>query len=119
MTKISDAELEVLKVLWEKKQANSFDIIEALKENNWNDNTVRTLIKRLQDKKAIKIISKEGKTYTYTACINENEYKLEESKNFLNKLYNGSINEMLVCFAKQEKLSKEELKKLLDEIEED
>lgn len=119
MIKISDAEFEVLKVLWKNGKANSFDIIEELKNNNWNDNTVRTLIKRLQDKKAIKIVSKEGKTYTYSACINENQYKLEESKNFLNKLYNGSINEMLVCFAKQEKLSKEDLKKLIDEIDED
>lgn len=61
MIKISDAELEVMQVFWNKKVANSFDIIDTLKSKNWNDNTVRTLIKRLQAKKAIGIVKQEGK----------------------------------------------------------
>ena len=74
MIKISDAELEVMQVFWGKKEANSFDVIEALKDKNWSDNTVRTLIKRLQAKKAITIVKQEGKVYYYKSLINENEY---------------------------------------------
>lgn len=117
MIKISDAELEVMQVLWKMKIANSFDVINELKDKNWSDNTIRTLIKRLQDKKAIDIDRQEGKVYYYKAIINENEYKIKESNNFINKLYNGSVSEMLLCFAKENKLSKKDLEELIKQID--
>ena len=101
MIKISDAELEVMQVFWGKKEANSFDVIEALKDKNWSDNTVRTLIKRLQAKKA----------------IHENEYKITESNKFIDKLYNGYVSDMLLCFAKENKLSKKDLEDLIKKID--
>lgn len=61
MKKISDSELEVLKVIWNKKNASSLEIINELSEFNWNKNTIRTLIKRLLEKDAIEITEKERK----------------------------------------------------------
>lgn len=119
MVKISDAEFEVMQVFWNKKIANSFDIIDALKDKNWSDNTIRTLIKRLQAKKAIGIVKQEGKIYFYEPLIDEEVYKIKESNNFINKLYNGSINEMLLCFAKENKLSKKDLEDLIKKIEDE
>lgn len=118
MIKISDSELEIMKILWDKGVCTSFDIIEEIKkENDWNDSTIRTLMARLQSKGAIKITEKNGRVYSYIAVINENEYALKESKNLLQKFYNGSINNMLLNFTKQNELSKEELKSLIDMIE--
>ena len=82
MVRISEAELEVLQIIWEKKQATSFDIIENLKHKIWTNNTVRTLFKRLYQKGAITILRKEGKTFIYTAKINETEYQKKESNHF-------------------------------------
>ena len=56
MKKISDAELEVLKVIWDKNIVTSLDIIYELRRYNWSNNTVRTLIKRLYKKGAIEIV---------------------------------------------------------------
>ena len=118
MLKISDSELEVIKILWNRGDCTSFDIIDELKKtNNWNDSTIRTLMARLQSKGAIKIINKSGRVYTYNAVIKENEYTLKESKNFLEKFYKGSINNMLLSFAKQKELSKENLERLINMIE--
>ncbi len=47
MKRISNAELEVMKIIWKEKAVKSKKIIEQVKDFNWNDNTVRTLINRL------------------------------------------------------------------------
>lgn len=116
MVRISDAELEVMNVIWEKESATSFEIINELKEFNWSDNTVRTLIKRLVDKKAIGILKKTGKTYIYVAKIKEDEYRLKRIKNFLKQFYNGSLNEMVMNFISSDEISKDELKSLVEQI---
>ena len=117
MVKISEAELEVMQVIWEKKKATSFDIIEKLKQKKWSDNTVRTLIKRLYKKGAIDIVKKEGKTFTYAPKIKETEYQKKEGKRFLETIFRGSIDDLVLNFVKEEKLSKERLEKLLEKIE--
>jgi BlaI family penicillinase repressor len=100
MKKISDAELEVLKIIWKKEKVNSLDIINELEEFNWNNNTVRTLIKRLLEKEAIEIIEKNGKSFTYVAKIEEDEFKFEKTKNLLNQLFDGDINKLLENYNK-------------------
>lgn len=116
--KVTDAELEVLKILWKKEQATSFDIIDELgKKKDWNDSTIRTLIKRLQDKNVIKQVKKEGKTYIYEAIIKEDEFKTQENHNFLNKIYDGSLKNMLLHFTKKQELKKEDLEELMDLID--
>lgn len=117
MVKISDAEIEVMKVIWEKKEVTSLEIIRELESHNWNDNTIRTLINRLIAKKAVGIAKKEGKTYTYVPLIKEDEYKAKRTSNLLKQLYHGSVNEMLLNFVDSNELSKNELKNLLDQIE--
>lgn len=118
--KITDAELEVLKIIWEKEKVTSFDIIEVLKKSkDWNESTIRTLINRLQKKGAIIPIEKNGKTYTYKANILQNEYVVEESKSFVKKLYNGSLQNMLLNFVKSKELSKEDLQNLINLIDEE
>lgn len=118
MTKISDAELEVMKILWDRETVTSFDIINELNgKQEWTEATIRTLINRLQKKDAIKIVEKNGKTYTYKANISEEDYKIEESDSFIKKLYNGSLSEMVLNFVKQERLSKDDLDELRKLIE--
>lgn len=122
MNKITEAELEIMKVLWENKEATSLQIIdEVSKMTNWNKNTIKTLISRLVEKQAISVDKNKGNLYLYTPNISIDEYKSEENKNFLKKLYNGSINDMLLTFAKSNELTRkdlEELMKLIDSEEE-
>lgn len=117
MVRISDAELEVMKIIWKEKEATSLEIIKKLEDCNWNDNTIRTLINRLITKKAVGISKKEGKTYTYVPLIKENEYKVKRSINFVKQFYNGSINEMMLNFIDAKEMSKEDLQYLMDKID--
>jgi len=76
MIKISDAEIEVMKVIWEKKEVTSLEIIQKLNDRNWNDNTIRTLINRLIAKKAVGIAKKEGKAVNFKKDLKKKD-KLE------------------------------------------
>ncbi|APM37721.1 BlaI/MecI/CopY family transcriptional regulator [Clostridium kluyveri] len=114
---ISDAELEIMKIIWKSPNITANKIIEKLKgKTEWKPNTIKTLINRLLNKGAIDF-QKEGKEYYYYNLINEEEYKISESKSFLNKIFNGSLNLMLLNFIKTKNLSEkdiEELKKILN-----
>lgn len=119
MPQISDAELEVMKILWETGDATSTQIIERLSEtSDWKPKTIHTLIARLVEKKVIDAKKTDGRSYLYSANVAEEDYKSYASKSFLKQLFNGSINLMVANYVKEQKLTKteiDELKKLLDE----
>ncbi|WBW97411.1 BlaI/MecI/CopY family transcriptional regulator [Oceanirhabdus sp. W0125-5] len=118
LPKISDSELEVMKIIWETNPIKAKQINELLsKEKDWTEQTIKTLINRLLKKEAISF-KKEGRTYLYSPLISEKDYINKESRSFLQKFYDGSLNAMFSYFIKDKSLSKndiEELKKLLDE----
>lgn len=115
---ISEAEIEVMKVLWEKGEITAKEIIcEIEKTNSWKPKTIQTLITRLVAKGAVSTEKKDAKSYIYSAAVKKEEYQRYANKSFIRKLYNGSLNLMLASFIKDEKLSKqdiEELKKILE-----
>lgn len=116
---ISEAELEVMKILWEVSQATSSQIIDRLTETTeWKPKTIQTLISRLVAKGAIKAESTGSKAFLYSPLVAEEEFKALASKSFLQKVFDGSLNLMVASFIKEEKMTKEEiqsLKRLLDE----
>lgn len=116
--KVSNAEWEVIKVLWEKSPQTSSEIIEAVtKENDWSPKTIHTLISRLVKKEAL-IVNKEDGHYQYTPSVSKQALSKMETKSFVKKIYDGSVQLLLSNFIKDEYLSNEEideLKKILDQ----
>ena len=115
MKKISDAELEVLKVIWDKNIVTSLDIIYELRRYNWSNNTVRTLIKRLLEKEAIEVIGKKNKVYYYKAKIDKEKYKYLRTQNLLNKIFDEKIENLIINYLKYEK-NKEEIIYMINKI---
>ncbi len=109
---ISDAEWQVMKVLWNRSPLTSTEIISELKStNSWSPKTVHTLISRLVKKEAIEV--KKGSKYNlFTSIVTQDECSRVETKSFIEKVYNGSIQMMLKNFIKDEKLSSEEIEEL-------
>lgn len=115
--KISEAEWQIMKVIWEKAPVTAVDIIAALKpRTQWSPTTVYTLIQRLMKKKMIQI--KEGSSpYVYRPLVTKEQVRREENQSFLNRVYDGSLNLMLAQFLDDIQLSDEEiedLRKILD-----
>ncbi|MCU4812825.1 BlaI/MecI/CopY family transcriptional regulator [Bacillus cereus] len=120
LPKISEAELEVMKVLWATKSSlTANEVIQSLEgKSDWSPKTIRTLLNRLVQKKAISSNQEKGKMYTYTPLISQDNYLQLETKSFLKRFYGAALKPLLVNFIREEKLSLEEideLKKILDD----
>lgn len=116
--KISDAEWTIMKIIWKSSQATSAYIVQSLKDKTkWKPATIKTLINRLLNKKAIGF-NKVGNEYYYFPLVSEDECIKLESNSFINKVFNGSIKSMLLTFVESKEISKkdiEELKKILNQ----
>ena len=117
LPQISEAEYEVMRIVWQNAPVSTNEIVERLeKTTSWNPKTIQTLIKRLVTKRAL-TYEKEGRMFVYTPLVAENEYVSQESSSFLNKYYNGNISAMLSAFLDNDKLSAsdiDDLRSLLD-----
>ncbi|MCJ8013079.1 BlaI/MecI/CopY family transcriptional regulator [Paenibacillus sp. KQZ6P-2] len=115
--KISDAEWEVMKVLWANSPISANDVIQVLEVNkDWNPKTVRTLITRLVEKNALGY-TQQGRIYLYYPLVNEDECMRYETQSFIKRIYGGALKPMLVNFLNDEKLTQEdidELKRILE-----
>ncbi|QZY56922.1 BlaI/MecI/CopY family transcriptional regulator [Crassaminicella profunda] len=122
LPKISDAEYEIMKIIWKNKKMTAYEVIEKIDPKfNWNDKTIKTMLNRLLKKHVIDY-EKQGKHYIYYPIIKEEEYRVVETKSFIKKIFNGSLNTLVASFLKEAKLSSEEideLKKILEEKEEE
>jgi BlaI family penicillinase repressor len=107
--KISNAEWEIMKVIWNNSEITSAKIIQALKnKSKWKATTVKSLINRLLNKKAIGF-TKLGSEYFYYPLVSEDECIKSESKSFINRVFNGSINSMLITFVESKQISERDI----------
>ena len=118
MKNISESELEVMQVLWKNGESTSIEIInEITKKKDWKNNTIMTLVSRLVKKEFVEVIRQKGNLLLYKPTILEYDYKSKETNNFIEKLYEGSLNNMLVAFAKSKRISKKDLEELMQLVE--
>lgn len=109
LPQISEAEFEVMKVVWKYAPINTNEITEKLTQTtNWSPKTIQTLIKRLVSKKAL-TYEKQSRVFVYTPLVKEDEYIHRESNTFLNRFYDGNIISMLASYIEDDKLSEAEI----------
>ena len=112
LPQISEAEFEVMKIVWKNAPVSTNDITDALtSRTKWSPKTVQTLIKRLVDKGALSYI-KQGRVYVYTPLVDEKEYLSHQSHRFLERFFEGNIASMFSAYLEEEKLSEQEIAKL-------
>lgn len=109
LPQISEAEFEVMKVVWEYAPINTNEITEKLtKTTAWSPKTIQTLIKRLVNKGALSY-EKQSRVFVYTPLVKKGEYIGQESSSFLKRYYDGDITAMLSAYIENDKLSETEL----------
>ena len=117
MVKLSDSEIYIMNLIWNNGKATSFDIIDEVKKTKKiSEKAIRTLLARMVKKGAISRASKNGKTYTYEPIINKDEFQIVEGNEFLESIYQGSIQKMLLNFVKENKLTKKDIEELEKQI---
>ena len=113
---IAETEWKVMEILWAKPMVTIGEIKEALADSEWSDSTIKTLVRRLCKKGAVGIDDTKTQ-FLYYPLVNEEECKLKETKNLINRIYNGSVKMLMANLASESKLTDEETKKLMDIID--
>lgn len=112
LPQISEAEFEVMKIVWKHAPINTNEITEQLTQRtSWSPKTIQTLIKRLVTKGAL-TYEKSSRVFVYTPLVAENEYVSQESDSFLKRYYNGNLATMVSAFIEQDQLSETEISTL-------
>ena len=117
---ISDAESEVMQVLWAKSPRSAEDVIEALASTqDWQDATIKTLLNRLLNKGAIRA-ERDGRRYLYAPVLQREDWVAGESESLLQRLFDGRVAPLVAHFSQHRKLSKKdiaELRRLVEELD--
>lgn len=110
--RISEAEWEVMKVLWKLSPLLAPDIIQTLAATaSWTPATVKTMLNRLVGKGALRY-ERAGKSYLYSPAVTEEECRAAEADSFLKRVFDGSLSPLLAHFVSSRRLSKKELDSL-------
>ncbi|VXB89668.1 BlaI/MecI/CopY family transcriptional regulator [Maribacter litoralis] len=116
MEKLTNKEEEIMKILWRLKKAFVKDIMEEITENKPHYNTLSTIVRNLEDKKFVGFTA-YGKTHQYFPLIKKEDYY----KAYVNKemvgYFDNSYKNIVSFFAKEEKISVDELKEIINLIE--
>ena len=116
--KISDSEMEIMRIIWRKNaEVSAAQLLDEL-TIRWKQTTVLTFLKRLVDK-GILSVRKEGKTNYYSPLISENEYKTQQTRGFLKEVHSGSVSNFLTALYGGQKPDKEEMEELKKWFEEE
>ena len=112
LNKISDAELEVMKILWRKERPVPFGEIrtELNQKMGWEKSTIATLLRRLQKKGAVSV--QEREIHYYTANITKDEYLEFKERSLIDKLYDGSAKKFVAALCHRGELTEEDIDEL-------
>ncbi len=119
-TPISDTELEVLKVLWDRPAGTVREILEELQpQKRWAYTTVQTLLNRLQTKGYVRS-DKSGSAHIYRAAVSRDQLLQQRLNDLSRKLCEGTASPLLLALVEGVRFTPEEidrLRKLLDQLE--
>ena len=111
--KISEAEWIVMEVLWRNpRPLTALEVVQQLAAHKqWQDQTIRTMLRRLIRKKAL-TYKADGKIYYYSPAVSREQCVRGESRSFLERIFGGAPQPLLVQLAQEPKLSATEIAEL-------
>ena len=109
LSRLPDAELEVMQALWALGDypAHTGDIAQKL-DKSWKAPTLLKLLSRLEERGFVRG-SKEGRVNGYTPLIREADYLSSESRSFLERVHGGSLSSLVASLYPDVKLTKEDV----------
>lgn len=115
--RLTDSESKLAELIWAKEPMQSRDLVKLCEvELSWKKSTTYTMLKRLEKKEIF--VNENGMV---TALIKKDEFYSEQSKQFVEETFGGSLPKFLASFTRRKKLSNkeiDELQKLINEHKE-
>jgi BlaI family penicillinase repressor len=116
MQKLTNKEEEIMHILWKLEKAFVKDVLNEVTDDKPHYNTLSTIIRNLEEKGYVGHTA-FGNTHQYHPVITKEEYSKGFMSNAIENYFNNSYKSMISFFAKEEKISADELREILDMIE--
>lgn len=112
VSKITDSEAEVMRVLWEAdRELPLADIRKTLEQSSdWESSTIKTLLRRLCKKGVV--VSTKKEVYYYKPTVSEKEYNEYTTQSLIDRLYSGSAKNLVAALIGNKKLDDTDIKEL-------
>jgi BlaI family penicillinase repressor len=117
MKHLTNREEEIMDLFWQKESLFVKDIIDELPEPKPHYNTISTIVRGLEEKGFVGH-EQFGNTYRYFAIISREEFSKNTIKNLVSKYFDQSYSSVVSMFVREEKISVEEIKALIRQVEE-
>jgi BlaI family transcriptional regulator, penicillinase repressor len=112
MIKLAKREEQIMNVFWQLEKAFIKEVIPALPDPKPHYNSVATMVKILEDKGFL-AHEAVGNIFQYYPIVSKDEYNKHAIKDIVKQYFNDSYPSMLAYFAKEQKVSDEELKEIV------
>jgi BlaI family penicillinase repressor len=113
---LTEQELEIMKIVWARDSATVRDVYEALLERRKIAyTTVMTMMKIMEQKKYL-LKTQEDRAYIYRPAKPKNQVIKGMVREFVNRVYNGSAEPLLVHLIEDQRLSRKDLEEIAQMI---
>ncbi|MFT5848690.1 BlaI/MecI/CopY family transcriptional regulator [Psychroserpens sp.] len=116
MQKLTNKEEEIMHILWKLEKAFVKDVLAEIKIDKPHYNTLSTIIRHLEEKGFVSY-NAFGKTHQYFPIVDKEAYKERFMNTAIENYFNNSYKNVVSFFAKEEKISVDELKEIIALIE--
>ena len=110
--KVTNSEWYVMNCLWEKSHLSLMQLVPLLKEiAGWSKSTSATMVRRMTEKDLIGY-EENGKTKYFFPKVKKQDVVVQETRDFLQRIYDGSVGMMMSALVRQNDLSQEDILEL-------
>lgn len=115
---LTDAELRLMQVLWDRGGSTVAEVVELLSEETLAYSTVLTTLRILENKGYLKH-SKQGRAFVYEPVVGREQARENAVSHLLRRFFEGSPEQLVLNLIKAGKIDPEELARLRKRIEEE
>ena len=115
MQKLTNKEEEIMQILWKLEKAFVKEVLAEITEEQPHYNTLSTIIRNLEEKGFVSH-NAFGNTHQYFPIVKMEDYRKRFMNTAIDTYFNSSYKNMVSFFAKEEKISAEELREILEMI---
>ena len=113
---LTEAELRIMRILWERGEALVSDLVSALPENLPLAYTSVLTTVRVLERKGYVRHRQEGRAFVYNPCIAEHEAGRSEVRHMLGRFFGNSREQLLLTLLGDEDVTPDELQRLKEAI---
>jgi predicted transcriptional regulator len=115
---LTEAELRIMQVLWDKKSATVQHVLEALPTSKpLAYNSVLTIVRILEKKGYVRHV-KDGRAHIYVPVLNQKEATQSEIRHLVSRFFQNSRELLVLNILEDEGLDADELERLRQLLEE-